>query len=89
MSCLPIHFIFHYRFVHSYKIRVLLTNALGALFKDSVLRNYSLEKLNSSIYNVLNTQTFIKTYHLRFLKSALEPLVSISHKIINVYIYTK
>jgi hypothetical protein len=57
------------------------------LFKDSILRNYSLEKSNNRIYNVLNVQTLIKTYHLNFLKSALRALVSISHKIINVYIY--
>jgi hypothetical protein len=48
------------------------------LIKDFILTNYSLKKSNSSISNVLNAQTFIKTCYLRFLKSAPGALVSIS-----------
>jgi hypothetical protein len=32
----------------------------GVLFKDTILRNYSLKKWNSSISNVINAQTLIK-----------------------------
>jgi hypothetical protein len=59
--------------------RVLLTRAPGALFKNTILRNYSLEKWNSSISNMINVQTFIKTYHLRVLKSAPGAPISIFH----------
>jgi hypothetical protein len=48
------------------------------LIKDFILRNYSLKKSNSSISNVLNAQTFIKIYYLRFLKSGKEAPVIIS-----------
>jgi len=40
--------------------RVLLTSALRALFKDTQLRNYSLERLNISISDALNAQVSIK-----------------------------
>jgi hypothetical protein len=63
-----------------FKTRVLLTSAPGAFFKNSILRNYSLEKSNSSISNALNAQTFIKTYPLKFLENAPGALVSISLK---------
>jgi hypothetical protein len=49
----------------------------GAFFKDTILRNYPLEKSTDSISKVLNAQIFIKTYYLKVLKSAQEILVSI------------
>jgi len=56
----------------------LLTSALRALFKDYILRNYSLKKYNVSIFDALNAQVPIKTYYLKSLKSALRTLVNIS-----------
>jgi hypothetical protein len=47
------------------------------LFKEFILRNYSLKKSNSSISHILNAQTFIKIYHLRFLKNVPETIVGI------------
>jgi hypothetical protein len=56
------------------------------LFKDIKLRDYSLEKSNSSISNVLNVQTFIKNYYyLKILKSVSGTLVSI----FNIYFFHK
>jgi len=49
----------------------LLTSALRALFKVSLLRNYFLKKFNTSISDALNAQFSIKIYYLKFLKSAL------------------
>jgi hypothetical protein len=59
---------------------IFLTSTFGTLFKDFILRNYSLKKSNSSISYILNAQTFIKIYHLRLLKKfqrALIPLINI------------
>jgi hypothetical protein len=47
---------------------VLLTSFFGALFMNSILKNYSFKKSNSLIFNLLNARIFITTYHLRFLK---------------------
>jgi hypothetical protein len=58
-------------------IKSLAYESPGALFKDTVLRNYSLEKWNSSISNVINSQTLIKTYHLRVLNSVPGAPISI------------
>jgi len=62
-------------------LRVLLTSALRTLFKVFLLRNYSLKKFNTSIFDALNAQFFIKIYYLKFLKSALKTLVNIFQSI--------
>jgi len=59
----------------------LLTTALRTLFKDIQLRNYSLKKLNISIFDALNAQIYVKTCCLKSLKSVFKVLVSISYKI--------
>jgi hypothetical protein len=55
---------------------IFVTSTFGTLFEDSILRNYSLKKSNSSISHILNAQTFIKIYHLRFFKKVLESIDS-------------
>jgi len=67
-------------------IRVLLTSAPGAFFKQFKIRNYSLRKSNILIYNVLITQISIKIYYLKLLKSAPVALVNISLIIIIIII---
>jgi len=56
----------------------LLTSALRTLFKVSQLRNYFLKKFNTSIFDALNAQIFIKIYYLKSLKNVLRALVNIS-----------
>jgi len=65
-------------------IRVLLTSVLKVFFKNTQLKNYSLKRLNISIFDALNTQVSIKTYYLKYLKSAFRALVNISLIINNV-----
>jgi hypothetical protein len=52
------------------------------LFKNFILKIYSLKKSNCSISNILNTYIFIKAYYLKFLKSISWAPVSIFLKII-------
>jgi hypothetical protein len=45
-----------------------------ALFKNTILINHSLEKLNNSIFNALKAQTLIKTHpNWNNKKSRIEP----------------
>jgi len=71
------------------KKKVLLTNALRALFKVSILRNYSLKKFNTSIFDALNAQFFIKIYYLKSLNSALKTLLNIFQKKIMILQYVQ
>ena len=54
---------------------ILLMNAFKTLFKVFQLRNYSMKKFNTSIFNVLNAQFSIKIYLLKSLTSALRALI--------------
>ena len=63
------------------KIWVLLTSALGALFKHATLSNYSLKISKFSIYNTLITQAFIKKLLFKVLNQYSRVLVNISLKI--------
>jgi len=51
-----------------FKIWVLLTSVIGALFKLSKFSNYSIKKSTITIFNTFNTQLFIKNLPFEVLK---------------------
>jgi len=61
----------------AFRERVSLTSSPGALFKHSKFSNYSFKKSTITISIASNTQLFIKTYHLKCLKSVPGTLVNI------------
>ena len=62
------------------KYWVLLTSALGALFKNFKRKNYFIKKSNILISDTFITHIFIISYYLKVLTSAQRAPVNISLK---------
>jgi len=56
----------------------MLTSAIGAFFKHLKFSNYSFKKSIIIIFNVFNTQHFIKNLPFKVLKECPKTLVNIS-----------